>query len=178
MRRLGFVSIIATTLLLWPAITLAAGPVRIGYAVSGGGSLVYQPASACLGHDGWWSFTIDIVDPSGKTPATVLVNQSDREMRARVHGRLHVQLWTTVSFTDLTPVYRDDADVRLNDDVTPNFPGADPPQGFVSHPLVFDMVPVAGGPVVPVATELDDSVIWLPDGTVATSSSLTVLRCT
>ena len=174
MRRLLVAAVVVATSALFPASALADAPYRV-YVNSGGSSdLASQAASACLGSEGRFYFTFTTVSVDGKS--TMLAHTSDTALQARVHGTLQARFWTSLGDPDAPHVYDGSIRLRANDVVTP-IPGFDPPQGYGAHAVVIEMVPVAGGPSVLVASEIQIWVIWNPDGTILVSPAMGLLAC-
>jgi hypothetical protein len=173
-RRLLVATIALTASTFFPAGTLADAPYRAQVNSGGAAALVDQPASACLGPAGYILWKFSSLSDQGKN--TLFAQTSSRSLQARVHGTLTGQFWTSLGQPDDPHFYDGSIVVRLNDSVTPNFPG-DPPQGYIAHPVVLDMVPTAGGPTVPVSTEIQDWVVWPADGSIVVSIAMGSFSC-
>lgn len=175
MRRLLVAAVVVATSAVFPASALADAPYRV-YDNSGGSSdLASQAASACLGSEG--RFYHEFTTVSGDGNSTMFAHTSDTALQARVHGTLQARFWTSLGDPDAPHVYDGSIQLRVNDVVRP-LPGFEgPPQGYVAHAVVIDMVPVAGGPAVLVATELQIWVIWFPDGTISVIPGRGLLAC-
>ena len=175
MRRLLVAAAVLTASMLFPAAALADSPYRVYISEGGGASLESQQASACLGAAGSFRFTFSSVADGGKS--TLFAQTSNRTVQAHVHGTVSGQFWTTLGDQDAPHLYDGSIDLRVNDIVTANFPTVDLPQGYVAHPVVIDMIPVAGGPTVAVSTDIQIWVVWHPDGTIFTSVAMGLLSC-
>ena len=175
MRRVLVAALLVAMSALFPASALADAPYRV-YINSGGSSaLANQAASACLGSEGRFYREFTTVSADGRS--TMFAHTSDTTLQARVHGTLPARFWTSFGDQDAPHVYDGSIELRVNDVVRP-MPGfADPPQGYVAHPVVIDMVPVAGGPSVLVASEIQIWVVWNPDGTISVIPGMGLLAC-
>jgi len=175
MCRLLVAAAVLTASMLLPAAALADSPHRVYISEGGGTSFDPQQPSACLGPVRELRFTFSSVADGGKS--TLIAKTSNRTALAHVHGTVSGQFWTTLGDQDAPHLYDGSIDLRVNDTVTANFPTVDLPQGYVAHPVVVDMIPVAGGPTVTVSTEIQIWVVWHPDGTIFTSVALGLVSC-
>jgi hypothetical protein len=174
MRRLLVAAVVIATSAFFPASTFADAPYRVYVNSAGGSTLAYQAASACLGSEGTFYYTFTTVSTDGKS--TMFAHTSNTTLQVRVQGTLQARFWTSPGDPDALHVYDGSIELRVNDVVTP-LPGFDPPQGYVADAVVIDMVPVAGGPSVLVASEIQIWVIWNPDGTILVSPAMGLLAC-
>jgi hypothetical protein len=174
MRRL-LVAMVLVAAAAFPAPALANAPSRVYFTSIAGRPLVFSPANACLGTDGWIDTTLTSMTDSGRSTLSV---QSSREpFQARVHGTMAGTLFTTSGVSSSTPIYQVAFDLRLNDLVTPGPAFGTPPQGIVMHTIGLDLVPVAGGPSVPVTLDVGVAVVWTADGTINVVPSFGLEHC-
>jgi hypothetical protein len=175
MRRLIVAAAVVAASMLFPMATLADAPYRAYISGAGGAALADQPAAACLGSAGSFEYAVSSVSDNGNS--TLSAQTSDKILQAHVHGTEAWRFWTTLGDQDAPHLYDGSIDLRINDIVTDNFPTVGPPQGYVSHPVVIDMIPVGGGPAVRVATDIQVWVVWYPDDTIFVTFGLGLVSC-
>jgi hypothetical protein len=110
--------------------------------------LVYSPAQACFGTQGWIGADFS---------ASLFANQAD-PTSAHVRGTLTMTFWVRLDPAGVPPnSYEGHATLAVNDFVVAS---QFVDQGYIEYPLRVDMVPAGGGSAIPVIFPVQVWVAW------------------